>query len=280
MEIIRINDKKLDVCLEKEKTVGDVLSGLEQWLGSSGHRLSALSVDGQAIGISMMEEAFARKIDTVKHLDMYTDLITDLAAESLERLLEDIKEYESLDFEEKSKFLNKWKERACAKFIYDEAGDLYSLCVNAFSGSDINSRTLFSITEERLREIKNPAQEFAKIEPLVDEICERLIRLPLDIQTGKDALASGTIQVFSGITEKIFRIFKQFDSQWYFSETQEKESLARQLTEFGNILKELLEAYEKNDLVLVGDLSEYETSPKLKDLYFTIKNNVQTQGKK
>ena len=37
--------------------------------------------------------------------------------------------------------------------------------------------------------------------------------------------------------------------------------------EFNSALKELLQAYEQNDSVLIGDLAEYELAPRLRSLY-------------
>jgi len=283
---IKLNDQKLDVNFEHENTLGEVLAGLEQWLDNSGHRLTNFSIDGQNINASMVEEIFPRKIDTIKTLDIFTDLTANLSTTALITLIDDIKNYESANLEEKSGFLNNWKNNSHSQFISSEMADLYSLCVNTFSGYS-SCETLNLITEERLREVQNPSEEFAKIEGLLNDICERLINLPLDIQTGKDRFVSETIQLFSGITEKIFRIFYQIESQGFFAREQktensnfsDKEQIMRQITAFGKILKEFLEAYEKNDSVLVGDIAEYETSPKLKELYFTIQQSIKTREK-
>jgi hypothetical protein len=39
------------------------------------------------------------------------------------------------------------------------------------------------------------------------------------------------------------------------------------LEEFAGVLKEFLSAYETRDSVLIGDLAEYEVSPRLAELY-------------
>jgi hypothetical protein len=154
--------------------------------------------------------------------------------------------------------------------------ELYSFCVGAFLHGEITPETLISITEEIQREVNTPVSEFKNIEPLLGDTCERLIRLPLDIQTGRDSIAAQTIQVFSAVAEKIFRIFKQLDIQGYLKGPSEKgKSLSHLITNFGILLKDLLEAYEKNDSVLVGDITEYEASPKLKELYAAILENIQ-----
>jgi len=272
---IRINEHPLDVSLENEKTIGDVLAALDQWLYDSKHILSGLSIDGQKIPASQIEEVFLRDIDSVNCLDIETNSVADITTSSLVTLLDDIKEFENIDFSEKSNFLSNWTESAAGRFINSEMADLYKLCVSAFQG-DVLIQTLRSITEERLNEVNSPVEEFIKTEPVLNEICEKLVDLPLDIQTGKDMKAAQTVQLFTAITEKIFRIFYQLDIQDYFAKDQtadNKNKIISLINEFTDVLKDLLEAYEKNDSVLVGDLAEYEASVKIKELYSVILKN-------
>ena len=177
---IRINEQPLDVSIENEKTIGDVLAALDQWLYDSRHILSGLSIDGKKIPASQIEEVFSKDIDSVKTLDIETNSVADITTSSLVTLLDDIKEFESLDFSEKSKFLNNWTESAAGRFISSEIADLYKLCVSAFQG-DILIQTLRSIAEERLSEVNSPVEEFIKAESVLNEICEKLVDLPLDI---------------------------------------------------------------------------------------------------
>jgi hypothetical protein len=270
---IRINGQTADVTADQEKTVGEVLAALEQWLANSGHRLSGLAVDGQGADSSSIEQAFLTEIENVKILDIYTSSIADLAAASLLNLLEDTEEYERLDFKDRSSFYENWKNRAQAAFAAQQMPDLYSLYVDAFSGGAMNCETLRAITEERLREVNDPAGEFANLRPVLEETCARLVDLPLDTQTGKDLRAAETIQIFSAIAEKIFRIFRQFDIQGCI----QQETVAQLIVEFGAAVKELLEAYERRDTVLIGDLAEYEMAPRLGELYNVILNNSREQ---
>jgi hypothetical protein len=273
---IKINNNTLDVSLENEKTIGDVLTGLEQWLTDTGHRISEIRIDGQPVTASMINDIFSREINSVKSIDINTNVIAELIAASLINLSEDIKEYENLSFEEKKIYFDRWKESATAAFISIELPDLYTYCINTFSVGEITTLTLQSITEEIQREVNEPVNELTNLEPILKNICERLENLPLDVQTGKDGHAAQTIQIFSAVAEKIFRIYRQLDIQGYFSGINKNgKPLAQLITEFGNVLKDLLEAYEKNDSVLVGDITEYEASPKLKELYSSILENCQ-----
>ena len=281
---IKINDKPLDFSLDNEKTIGDVFAALELWLTNSGHRMSKFSIDGKNISVSMVEEVFSQGINTVKNLDIYTDTVADLTASSLEALLDDIKNFDSLGFNEKTAFYNIWKESAQAKFINEQWNDLYILCGNVFSGGSVSSDVLHTITGERLREVNKPVQEFKNLESLMNDTCSRLVDLPLDIQTGKDKRAAETIQIFSSISEKIFRIYRQLDNQKLLTradETREvssdvsaEKSILKLINDFGAVAKELLQAYERQDIVLVGDLTEYEMAPLLQNLYNAIAENI------
>jgi hypothetical protein len=273
---ITINGRAADIALDNEKTVGEIMAGLEQWLANAGQRLSGLSINNAPVPSSAFEEIFKKDATTVNILDIKTTSLAELFLESLLNLHADIEEFESLKFDEKREFLKSWKERPQALFTFDQMPDLYNIFVNLFSGGDINVKFVSSITEERLREVKEPLQELSNLKTLLDETCTKLADLALNIQTGKDAHAAKTIQVFSGLSEKILRIVKQLDIQGILSqETEEKEAFSGIINEFGNIIKELLEAYEKHDTVLVGDLAEYEAAPKLKELYSVIMNNSQ-----
>jgi len=280
--IIKINDKPLDFSLGNEKTLAEVFTSIEQWLSNSGHRLSEIFVDGQAVTAGMLEDVFKKEVKSIKELSINTNAIAELAASSLQSLIKDIDEYESLKFNEKPKFFDNWKNSAQALFIMQEMPDLYSYFKNTFSNGDVSSLTLRSVTEEIQREVNEPVKELTKIEPILNEICEKLINLPLDIQTGKDLLAAQTIQLFVAITEKIIRLFYQLSTQGYIVQIEEAKKIAEGFSNFKNILTELLESYEKHDIIIVGDVAEYEAAPKLKELYLSILNNcregAKTQG--
>jgi len=280
---ITINGQPADIVPDNEKTVGEIMAGLEQWLANVGQRLRGLSINNAPVPSSAFEEIFKKDTATVNILDIKTISLAELFLESLLNLHADIEEFESLKFDERQGFLKIWKEKPQALFTLDQMPDLYNIYASLFSGGDINAEFVSSVTEERLREVKEPLQELSSLKPLLDETCKRLTDLALDIQTGKDAQAARTIQVFSGLSEKILRIVKQLDIQGALSqEPEEKEAFSGTINEFGKIIKELLEAYEKHDTVLIGDLAEYEASPKLQEFYSAITNNSQSaqQGKK
>jgi hypothetical protein len=98
--------------------------------------------------------------------------------------------------------------------------------------------------------------------------------LPLDLQTGRDEQAAETIRLFSGMSEKFFRILAIHKSDGLSMDTLEIDGNAAKafMEEFNNALRELSAAYENNDTVLVGDITEYELAPRLVKFYSALKN--------
>ena len=268
---IRINGQAADITLDSEKNIGEILAGIDLWLSNLGHSLTGLSIDGKNADTSQLDKIFSLETDSVRVLDIYTSSAAELTAMGLLNLIHDIEEFENLKFEDKSNFLDNWEKRAQAKLLKQNMPELFSLYIDLFSRGGISCQTLRSITEERLREVSDPADEFSKTEPLLNEICARLVDLPLDIQTGKDGRAAQTIQIFSGLMEKILRIINQFNIQGFLDQDQDDDkSLNQIINEFSGVLKELLDAYERQDSVLVGDLAEYEAAPRLQELFAAI----------
>ena len=269
---IRINGQIADIVLDSEKTVGDILAGFEQWLANSGYRLSGLVLDGETTDTGSMEAAFGRDVDSVQTLDIFTSSLADLATQGLAHICRDIEEYESLGFDGKQKYFEKWSESPQARFTGEQMPELFALCKKTFSDGDLSPRMLHAITEERLRELDDPAGELAALEPLVNEVCVRLEDLPLDIQTGKDGRAAQTVQIFSNIAEKIFRIFNALKAEGPAADEIKIEQigLAGFIAEFSTVVKDMMAAFQQHDTVLVGDLAEYELAPRLRTLYGAI----------
>jgi hypothetical protein len=270
---ISINGKKADITLESEKNLGEILAGLEQWLGDSGHRLSGLVIDGETIYAGSVADSFNRDIASIGSLDIRTNTLPELVSLALFRASEDLAEYENADFEEKQGIAEKWAERPQAGLLAEQMPEIHGLMLKTLSGEGPGLRDLRGVIEERFRELRDPAAEMDRAGPLVAEIARRLEDLPLDIQTGKDARAVDTIRLFSGVTEKIFRLLNLLKVEGFPVDDIRIEDtpVSDYIPEFASALKELLEAYEQKDAVLVGDLAEYELAPRLRSLYGAVK---------
>jgi len=269
---IRINGVDADIQLETEHNVGEVLCGLDTWLAGTGHRLSGLSIDGEAASVGSLEDCFGREIDGITTLDIYTTSVLQLFAESLFNTIQDINAYEAAAFEEKGRFAGQWKQSPQALLLAEHSPELFNWASQTFSGEGSGTQVFRVLVEERLRELQDPAAEMSRTGPLVSEICARLEELPLDIQTGKDARAAETVRTFSGVAEKVFRVFDVLKTKGFpvGEITVENMSLTAYIAEFSTALRELLAAYEQHDTVMVGDLAEYEMAPRLRGLHAAV----------
>jgi len=274
---IRINGADADIRLETEKTVGEILSALESWLEGTGHRLSGLGIDGSAIAADSIEVCFGTEVDSIGVLDIYTSPIADLLAECLLRVAESIDEYEAAGFDERSSFAVRWKDSPEAGLLFEQSPDLFGRITRAFSGEGFGPQALRAVVEERLRELKDPVGEFEAVGAAIADVCARLEELPLDIQTGKDAKAAETVGVFAAVTEKVLRVLDVLKTSGFPVReiTIGGVPISDYVTgEFHSTLRDLLNAYEQNDTVLVGDIAEYEVAPRLRGLHSAVLDSV------
>ncbi|MDR2701535.1 MAG: hypothetical protein LBB72_03805 [Spirochaetaceae bacterium] len=265
---IRINGKPADITLESEKKVGDVLAGIENWLEGSLFFISGLELDGKMYGSSSLDAVFDMPLEEIASINVKTSGWAELMLEALLGLKDDLEFYETLDEAGRDENRQRWEKSATALFLKSNAPELFNLVIKTLEGNFPVSGTL-SLVSERIREIEDPSRELAGSQTLIEEVAKRLEELPLDIQTGKDGRAAETISVFSTLAEKVFRLiflFKHFGAPLETIEVPVPDgclNLKDYIDEFSTALKELASAYENNDTVLVGDLAEYELSPRL-----------------
>ena len=271
---IFINDRPADITLDTEKTLGDVLSGIELWVSSSGSRIMAISLDGQALPGDALSAVFDKDVNEVKKLDITVSAYRDLATEAFGLLLATCEFYRDASFEERPPIVQAWEQSAAAHFLQTDISDVYDSAARTFSGEGLPVTDIITLAEERLREILNPALEISGCEELVKSITERMERLPLDMQTGKDQLAAETMQLFTKACEKLFRIFFVLESEGFSlnSIVVDEITVRAFIEEFNAALTEISAAYANRDTVLVGDLSEYELAPRLLKFYSALKN--------
>jgi hypothetical protein len=275
---ISINEKPADITLESEKTVGELLSGIEQWLQGSEHRISGLRIDGQTIDARSLSQVFTQPLDHIQSIDITVSAWQDLALEALLNIREDLLSYDQSAFDRKYRIKNTWEAGVAARFLAEHIPDIFALVRKTFEGSGLTPTNAGRIVDERIRELVDPVNEIAAMQNAVSEIASRLEDLPLDIQTGKDSKAVETIQLFSHSTDKLFRLirFLRLLGRDLDAVSVDALPLDKFIDQFGAALKELLEAYETQDVVLVGDLAEYELAPRFLKLYSALNEGRMT----
>jgi hypothetical protein len=273
---ISINSSPADITLETEKTVGDILSGLDLWLEGTGGRLSGLLIDGRKVDLPELDEVFGRGLDGIGSLDILISSWRELAAEALLALKEICDAWEALPVGRHKEARKQWEAGAAAAFLSSEIPDIYDFAGRSLAGEGLSPGELSLLVTERFLELQDPQEEINRSGNLVSAIAGRLEDLPLDIQTGKDARAAETMQIFSRMAEKLFRLLCILKSSGLSLETLviDNKNTKDFMIDFNSALKELNAAYENRDAVLIGDLAEYELAPRLVKFFTALKDST------
>jgi hypothetical protein len=266
---IFINNKRADITLETEKTVGELLAGIEEWLDGTGSRVSGIEIDGQAANAGDVESVFERSLAELSSINIGVSSLLELAAEALVAAKSALSAYGNADFDEKRLIKAGFESCAASRFLSEQMPDIAGIVLKTLAGDGPTPEETAGIVDERMRELDNPAQEIENCGPLVSEVASRLEDLPLDMQTGKDRRAMETMRLFSGIGEKLFRLLSALKQRGLVDgDTAIDGKPAKQFIDgFSAAIGELLAAYNAHDTVLTGDLAEYEMSPRLLKLY-------------
>ena len=132
-----------------------------------------------------------------------------------------------------------------------------------------NTKFEFSIVTEN--DIK---ASFAKLSELFNELALQMEEVPVALQSGKNLEVSESIKKLADSIDQFCHIATLAS---LFPETFSSESLnginfKDFFAEFSPILKDFEDALQNNDTVMLGDLSEYEICPRLKDISKALQN--------
>lgn len=133
---------------------------------------------------------------------------------------------------------------------------------------------LLAILEERMHEITNPKDELRVSVNTLASLIEPMNEIPVLLQTGKDREAMQTILSFVEASQKMLRIYPVLKVTSDFNMQQRLssgETLEEFYADFNKILAELTSAFNAKDSVLIGDLLEYEISPRIENLITLIR---------
>ena len=115
---------------------------------------------------------------------------------------------------------------------------------------------------------------FAKLSELFNELALQMEEVPVALQSGKNLEVSESIKKLADSIDQFCHIATLTS---LFPETFSSESLnginfKDFFAEFSPILKDFEDALQNNDTVMLGDLSEYEICPRLKDISKALQN--------
>jgi hypothetical protein len=302
---ILINEEKIDFTLEKEKSLGEVIDAIENWLSNPNFKITSLKVDDKELSDDSKIKWKEMSLLDIKKLDIHVQLPGDKNIYSYEiyisflaNLLEGIKEKNSEILKncisEYQIVIRGLKSIFNSGIIINKIAELDNLLVGSspeiiLSWPDTikekvkaNIEFIIKNLSERINEIADPVKNLIKSVEGLQKSSAEIGEVSLLLQTGKDKQAMEYIINFSYQIEKILRLFtfiKETDIIVLDKLRIDEKSIENFFNELNNILKELIEAFIANDSVLIGDLLEYETAPRLENLASFI-NELKTVSKK
>ncbi len=282
--ILKIDKKQIDFTLEGEVYLSEIVTKLNEWLASNqliiekiyinneDYSNNDLHIELNDINIIEIEtlgfkELNINNITWTKYfferltvaIETWDNNILKQVRDEIPFIINHIPTILSLDnvtpeyaysqkIEEKMKLYNFFD---CKEEIVDKTS-LNSLFHN-----------IINLLNERLNEYVDPKKELDCSFKLLDEIKNDIEMVSIFMQSGKNDKATKTMSTFTNILHKILRIvnFNMKNKDIIVDNT-----ILDFIQELDDILAELLDGYESQDTVLIGDILEYEISPRLEKL--------------
>ena len=269
---ILIDGKDANITLDTEKTLGDVLAGISEYLERSGFLISAVELDGSVINREAVDSLFQQPVSDTSKLNVQTRTAAEMTLDALvqtQTLVSLCENTMHTDAELYTAFIN------CPPLTYlnEKENSVYNLIISYISNGMYNElkHELQAVIDERKNEIHSPKAELKAMSEDVMAVCGRLEEFSLDVQTGKDAKAAETVEQCAFILQKFFRLLMLAR---FYGVSHEAVLAGEEMNEFNSVLKEFLAAYENNDIVLSGDLAEYELAPRFRNLYTSLTGDL------
>jgi len=266
------------------RTIGDALAELDERAEAMGNIIVEVAVDGRALSPDELAEASARDAAGDGTVSLVAEPAADLKSRGLETLLDLVRAASDAaatgDAEALGAARDAWSSYSGAfagLFSAEEASfiDAFGRQLEAEAGSPAISRmadSMASFFGERLAELRDPSAAMMAAARVFDAIRDDLSEVPVRLQTGKDADAMKTMVVAVELINKTVRIMPEY-VRTAASVPTEVDGAA--MPEFygalNGVLRELAQAFENKDGVLIGDLAEYEIRPRLESFYSAVR---------
>ena len=130
--------------------------------------------------------------------------------------------------------------------------------------------TKFEFSIVTINDIK---ESFEKLSALFNELALQMEGVPVALQSGKNLEVSESIKKLADSIDHFCHIatLASLFPETFNTESLNGINLKNFFADFSPILKDFEEALQNNDTVMLGDLSEYEICPRLKDIANALK---------
>lgn len=129
----------------------------------------------------------------------------------------------------------------------------------------LGSNTKFEFSIVTKNDIK---ASFEKLSELFNELAAQMEGVPVALQSGKNAEVSESIKRLADSIEQFCHVatLASLFPETFSTSSLNGISFKDFFAEFSPILKDFEDALQNNDTVMLGDLSEYEICPRLKEI--------------
>lgn len=281
---LTIDKTPIDFTLENESSLEDVVKSISKWLSEHHLIIEKLYINEQDYSLRDFDIA----LNDVKDISVETISFKDLNINNLSWII--------FFFNSLIKALNAWDSKVLNQvekeipFVLEHIPTLLSL--DYTTNEDIYSNQITDILKkydyfkcsedsvnkdeviglfnsivilltERLNEFENTKEELKATILLLNSFREDIESISILLQSGKEDKAALIMSKFTNVFQKLIRIitFNINDK-----EIIGDNNISDFTNELNEILTELLEGYESQDVVLIGDILEYELSPRIKKL--------------
>ncbi len=281
---IHINDQPLAFSLENERTLGEVVRGLEQWLAGSELVLCEARWEGRDLLATPAEEWSATAPEQVQRLELTVRHASELRLENLRTLKEflgAVREFaagpEARAAAELQRGYPYFLDSLRRHFSEAEVGgELEGLAALAEGGGpeqlcrlapEARSRLsdAASALGERigrlLAEVDDPRAALARLAAELEGAAAGISEVSVLLATGRDRQAMEAVVRFSELSQRLLRLLGTLGVP-AVGGREPREFFAG----LNGMLRELLAAFQARDTVLIGDLLEYEIAPRLRQL--------------
>lgn len=290
---ILINDQEVDFTLEGGENAIQIYQAISSWLKESAYLIYSFVLDGEETDPELSEIWENRKASDINKIEvtalsekeyMLSGLLT--VAEYINLLLRSVtndkKEViQDLMLEYPSIIKN------IPVLVRGSQGELISSHLNniitesGLLNNNFNNEykkvflaeivKISELLNSAAREIEDPKKELKATYDVIEKLIPRINEVSILLQTGKDKEAMSLIITLTELLQKILRIISLFNTD---NVNIDGGTYGNFSTALNEVFIELAEAFDANDSVLIGDLLEYEISPRLEllpDLISTVK---------
>ena len=281
---IRINDQPLAFQLENERTLGEVLHGLERWLAGSELVLCEARCAGRDLLSSPAEEWSATPHGEVQRLELTVRHASELRRENLRTLQEFLQAARKFAAgpaapiaEELLRGYPLFLESLRRHFSEAEVGarleelaalgaglgpqELCRLDAQARAALASAAASLQETIGRRLEETGEPRAALAALSSELEATAAGISEVSVLLATGRDRQAMAAVVRFSELCQRLLALLGSLGVPAVGG---------REPAEFfaglNAVLQELIAAFQARDTVLIGDLLEYEIAPRLRQL--------------